>query len=264
MELTARRKFLDDYRTIRHAEGRGSDSAAYYLALPYQDLSGKNTDQWTIRAKSFRHFERAILPRLENREGTPLDILDLGAGNCWMSYRLAVRKHRPIAIDIFADARDGLLASRHYPVRFPVLEAQFDRLPFPGRKFDLAIFNASIHYSLDYRRTLEEVRRCLRPGGRFVIIDSPIYRRPEHGERMRAERHAEFERQYGFRSDALASREYLDQPTLKRLSAELGIAWRAHRVWYGWRWFIRPWKARLQGRRPPSRFCILVGAFTNR
>ena len=67
------------------------------------------------------------------------------------------------------------------------------RFPFANASFDLAIFNASIHYSTDYRRTLTEVRRCLRPGGRLVIIDSPVYRRREHGEKMRAERRRYFE-----------------------------------------------------------------------
>ena len=39
------------------------------------------------------------------------------------------------------------------------------------------------------------------------------------------------------------------------------IQWEIHRVWYGYRWFLRPWKARLSGRRPPSRFWILTGKF---
>jgi SAM-dependent methyltransferase len=261
MEATERTQFLDHYRTIRHAEGRGSEDPAYYLALPYKDLSGNNSEQWRIRGKSFRYFERVILPPLERRAAGPLKILDLGAGNCWMSYRLSLRSHWPVAVDIFSDARDGLLASRNYPPRFPILEAQFDELPFPGHSFDLAIFNASLHYSSDYHRTLRQVRDCLRPQGRLVIMDSPIYKLPEHGERMRAERHAQFERQYGFRSDALGSLEYLDEPLLEELARNLRIQWEIHRVWYGCRWFLRPWKARLSGRRPPSRFWILTGKF---
>jgi SAM-dependent methyltransferase len=264
METIARRRFLDDYRTIRHAEERGSDDPAYYLGLPYEDLTGKNSEQWRIRGRSYRYFEQTILPHFEARVGRPLDILDLGAGNCWMSYRLSLRTHKPVALDIFTDSRDGLLASRHYPEPFPVLEARFDQLPFPKHRFDLAIFNASIHYSYDYHATLREVRRCLRPEGCVVIMDSPVYRLPEHGEMMRAERRARFQRQYGFPSDALQSREYLDEPTLEVLARDLGIAWRIYRVWYGWRWFLRPWKARIRSSRPPSRFMILTGEFTQR
>ncbi len=221
---SVRHRFLEDYRSIRSAEGRGSNDAAYYLALPYRDLTGKNSAQWAIRGRSYRYFERHILSPMERKLGRTLDVLDLGAGNCWMSYRLSLRQHRPVALDIFADAMDGLRAAHHYGQRFPLLEAEFDHLPFRTSSFDLAIFNASIHYSTDYQRTLNELRRILRPGGHCVIIDSPVYRRHEDGERMRAERHDEFERRYGIRSDALSSLEYFDEPTLAALAQQLNIS----------------------------------------
>ena len=261
MTASTRLRFLEDYRTIRSAEGRGSGESAYYRALPYRDLSGKNSAQWAIRGRSYRYFERRVLAPIEREAGRPLDVLDLGAGNCWMSYRLSLRQHRAVALDIFTDAMDGLRAARHYGGRFPLLEAEFDHLPLRAASFDLAIFNASIHYSTDYRRTLNEVRRCLRPAGHLVIIDSPVYQVREHGERMRAERHDEFERRYGFRSDAVPSLEYFDEERLAELAGELKIRWSVHRPWYGWRWWSRPWKARLLGRRPPSRFWILDGVF---
>ena len=257
----ARRQFLEDYRTIRTAEGRGSVDSSYYRALPYRDLSGKNAGQWAIRGKSYRYFESRVLPRIEKTSGRVLDVLDLGAGNCWMSYRLALRNHLPVALDIFSDPLDGLRAAHHFGVEFPRIEAEFDRLPFRNAGFDLAIFNASIHYSTNYQRTLSEVRRCLRPGGHFVIIDSPVYRRQEHGEQMREERHRDFEKRYGFRSDAIPSLEYFSEGTLADLAAELGIHWTIHRPWYGWKWWWRPWDARFRGRRPPSRFWILDGVF---
>jgi SAM-dependent methyltransferase len=258
---SARHRFLEDYRTIRSAEGRGSVDSAYYRALPYQDLSGRNSAQWAIRGKSYRYFERNILYQIERNTRRALDVLDLGAGNCWMSYRLSLRKHKPVALDIFTDAMDGLRAARHYGHRFPLIEAEFDHLPFRSSSFDLAVFNASIHYSTDYRQTLNELRRCLRPSGHFVIIDSPIYQLREHGERMRAERHDEFESRYGFRSDAMPSLEYLDELTITELAEELKIEWDVHRPWYGWKWWWRPWRARLLASRPPSRFWILDGVF---
>lgn len=260
-DTEARQRFLEEYRQIRYAEGRGSEDPAYYRALPYRDITGRNSAMWAMRTATYRYFEDRILAPLEKLTNHPLDILDLGAGNCWMTYRISLRNHNACAADIFVDARDGLLAARHYPQPFPAVAAEFDDLPFRDASFDLVVFNASLHYSTDYEVTLSEARRCLRPDGQLVVLDSPVYRKREHGERMAEERHKQFEKQYGFRSDAVRSIEFLDQPTLRRLSETLGITWTVYRPWYGWGWHLRPVKAWLQRRRPPSRFWILVGKF---
>jgi len=261
MTREMRHRFLADYSHVRHAEGRGSDDPEYFRALPYRDLTGKNSGQWSIRARTWQHFERFVLEEIEKQTRRPLDILDLGAGNGWMSYRLKLREHKPVALDVFSDCKDGLRSTCHYPRRFPCIEAEFDDLPFRDGAFDLAIYNSSIHYSTDYRRTLSEAGRCLRSSGQVVIMDSPVYKRPEQGEKMRAERHELFERRYGFRSDAVPSIEYFDEGALESLARELQIEWRRTRPWYGVGWALRPWKARLLSKRPPSRFFILVGRF---
>ena len=263
MQAATRQRFLDDYIKIRHAEGRGSQDAAYYLALPFRDLTGRLQDQWTIRAKSWRYLEQGVLPSIEKQFARPLRIADLGAGNCWLSHRLALRGHHPVAIDILGDSLDGLAAGRHYQSKtaFPRVNAEFDNLPLASGSLDVAIYNASIHYSTDYRATLSEIRRCLAPSGCFLIVDSPVYRRREHGEAMVRERHQQFQSTYGFASDTLASIEFLDEPAIAELARDLGISWRIYRPWYGWQWAARPWKARWNGKRPPSRFWILRGRF---
>lgn len=257
--------FFHEYLTVRKAEGRGSDSPDYYLALPYDDISGKLSWQWEMRGKSFRYLERRVLPAIERQAGGPLNVLDLGAGVGWLSYRLALRGHQPAAVDLLTDPLDGLAAAQHYfdklPGPFPTFQAEFDRLPFADQQFDLAIFNSSFHYATDYRATLQEVRRCLRWDSRVVIMDTPIYRRQQDGEQMREERHRQFEEQYGFRSDSVPSIEYVDESMLKRLAAGLSIRWEIHRPWYGWAWHSRPLKAWWNKRRTPSRFWILVGAW---
>ena len=250
-----RRQFLADYAKIRSAEGRGSPDSAYYQALPFTDLTGRNSSQWRIRARTFEYFRQRILPP------QPCRILDLGAGNGWLSYRLAQIGHSPVAVDIFADSQDGLAAARNYPLRFPTIEADFNDLPFPAASFDLAIFNSSIHYSGDYQKTIAAACRCLRLHGRVVILDSPVYRRREHGEAMRAERQEWFQHQYGLRSEALGSIEFFDLEMLASLSRELSLTWKIHRPWYGWRWHLRPVKAWLKRHRPPSRFWILEATF---
>jgi SAM-dependent methyltransferase len=259
LEMHARQRFLEEYRQVRYSEGRGSDDPAYYQALPFRDLSGRNSEMWAMRAKTYGYFEKQILAPIERRVARPLDVLDLGAGNGWMSYRLSLRNHRSVALDIFSDARDGLRACRQYAHRIEAIEADFDHLPFAENSFDLAIYNASLHYSRDYLATLSEVRKCLRKAGAVVILDSPIYANREDGERMVAERKETYCKRYGFRSDAMGSVEFLDEVMLQRLSRDLNLRWTIHRPWYGLRWHLRPLKARVQGRRKPSRFWILTG-----
>ena len=249
---SVRSRFIDDYLKIRRAEGRGSDDPAYYLALPYEDLTGRLSEQWAMRARTYRYFEKHVLGP------GPLDVLDLGAGCGWMSYRMSLTGHRPVAVDLLSDSRDGLGAARHYP-HFPKFEAEFDRLPFADGSFDLAVFNASLHYSSDYSKTLAEARRAVRDGGRVVVLETPVYRLREYGEAMRRERHRHFLARYETESDHVGSIEYLDLEMIAKLSRELGIEWRIHKPWYGLAWHTRPLRAWLRGRRPPSRFWILEG-----
>ena len=185
-------------------------------------------------------------------------MLDLGAGIGWLSNRLARQGLYPCALDLNLDPRDGLGAARHYAPGWPALQAEFDRLPLLPGQADIAIYNASLHYSADYRATLAEALRVLRPGGRIAIMDSPIYRHDESGRRMVAERQAAFARDHGTRSDALPSVGYLTWAMLAELGRDLGLHWRVLRPWYGWRWALRPWNARLRGKREPSTFAVLV------
>ena len=214
-----------------------------------------------MRAATYKYFERKILAPLERDAGRPLSILDLGAGVGWLSYRLALRGHEPAAVDLLDDPLDGLGAARHYPQPFPRILAELDRIPLADEQFDLAVFNASFHYATDYRAALREVRRLLGWGGRVVVLDTPVYQSYLHGEQMRAERQAQFERTYGFRSDSILSMEYLDEQMIRDLGKDLNIRWRRHRPWYGLQWHLRPLRAKLARRRPPSRFEILVGSW---
>jgi len=255
-------RFLSEYQIVRAAEGRGSHSADYYLALPYRDLSGHNQDQWTIRSRTYSYIERQILNPIAEGTGSPLLVLDLGAGNAWLSYRLALRRHLPVAVDLSINGRDGLGAAAHYlqslPALFPRFQAELDRLPFADSQFDCAIFGASFHYSEDYGRTLAEAIRCLRPGGTVIIADSPWYEDDESGQQMLRERRAHFIEHYGFPSDGLASLEYLTDKRLAALESQFGISWSIHRPQYGLRWTMRPLVAKLRRRRQPSQFRVYV------
>jgi len=249
-------RFMGDYERIRSAEGRGSESQEFYLGLPYKDISGRNDSQWHIRGRSYDCLIEHVLKMSEPHR----TILDIGAGNCWMSFRLALLGHRPIAVDLLTNEDDGLGAAIHYqdalPEFFPRFQAEITRLPFQSEQFDVVIFNASFHYSEDYEASLREAFRCLRRGGMVIISDTPWYSREESGRKMVAERHAAFLQKYGTASDSIRSLEFLTDERLRVLEEQLSIKWTVFCPRYGLKWAMRPLIARLRGRREPSRFRI--------
>ena len=110
-------RFIADYERIRTSEGRGSESEAFYLALPYRDTTARDRDQWRMRARSYDYIVRRLLAGSR--------VLDLGAGNGWMSFRLALAGYQPAAVDLLTNDRDGLGAARHYRTRLPNLFPRF-------------------------------------------------------------------------------------------------------------------------------------------
>lgn len=254
-------QFIREYQQVRAAEGRGSQDAAYYLALPFRDVSRRNQQQWSIRARTFQYLQNNIFYPMEAEKPT-LDVLDLGAGNGWLDYRLALRGHRSVAVDLLMNCFDGLGAASHYLERlstlFPRFQAEFARLPFADAQFDCAIFNAAFHYAENYEVTMAEVIRCVRPGGWIVIADSPWYPNEEDGQQMLEERRQAFVRRYGFSSDSIQSMEYLTDARLQTLAQRFGIDWQVHRPYYGIRWSLRPVIARWKKKRRPSEFRLYV------
>lgn len=250
--------FLSRYATVRGEEGWGSEDPAYYRELPFRDLSGLHPEIWRIRAVTYRVFLRRVVRPLADRMGGSVPrVLDVGAGNGWLSYRLGQKGHRCAAVDLMIDGRDGLGAGRFYPEKLFRVQASFDELPWADGVFDLVVFNGAFHYSKDYATTLREALRLLRPGGQIVIMDTPIYKRRASGEQMLKEREASLRERYGF-TEQDRNEGYLTGERLDRLGDELKLDWRVLRPFYGLRWMLLPWKARLLGQRELMRFHLLV------
>jgi SAM-dependent methyltransferase len=256
-------QFAREYRTVRRAEGWGSHEGAYYRALPFKDLTGRFPTIWRIRARSYQTFVQRVLEPLEVSEGSDqrrsLKILDIGAGSGWLAYRLALRGHDVIAVDLLDDPLDGLGALKHYEARLAAVLAEYDRLPLACARIDLAVFNASLHYSTDYAATLRETLRVLRQHGTLVILDSPTYHDPTSGARMVQERERHFMATYGFASDALPSEHFLTPARLQGLAAELGLEWPVHTPARDWRTALGRAMGGLRARREPARFPVIVG-----
>jgi len=219
MNVTA---FVRDYTKIRRAEGRGSDNPEFYRNLPDCPDEHPLAWQWRTHRRTFACFRDRALPGL----ALGSEIVDVGA-------------------------------ARHFAPSWPRLQTEFDDLPLDDVCVDAVVFNASLHYSTDYARTLREALRLLRPGGSIVILETPVHDHESSGRRMMEERHAAFQARYGTRSDSVASIEYLTWERLRALEPELNITWNVIYPGYGVGWALRPWIAKWQRKREPSRFPIL-------
>lgn len=249
------RRFLEEYRTVREHEQRVDVDRVTYRALPFEDLTGRHRFEWRIRARSYRCLLHRVVAPLAAARGC-LAVADLGAGNGWMSRRLALEGHSVAAVDILTDDGDGLGARCLSEVAFDAVQAEFDRLPLADESVDLVVYNGSLHYSTDYAETLREALRVLRPGGVAAALDTPFYVNPDSGRQMLEERRRCFFERHGFSSDSIPCRGFVTFDDLDALGESFGLDWRMHRPFYGLRWALRPLWATVRRQREPATFLV--------
>lgn len=142
------------------------------------------SEAWPVRQALYRtywRFERRIAPGLRSSQyafaerlaaemaGAPA-WLDVGCGRRpfpdWMPDQertVVARARHAVGIDLdLASLRDH----QSYPHK---LLATADALPFPSETFDLASANMVVEHLPNPAATLSEIRRVLKPGGRFVF-----------------------------------------------------------------------------------------------
>jgi SAM-dependent methyltransferase len=248
--------FAREYARHRANEGRGYRDEML-LRLPYIK-TGPHAAQWAVRARTFEAFMAEVLRPQARLSRTPLTVLDLGAGNGWLSYRIAQEGHRVFALDLRDDDVDGLGAAEPFLLRAPSMRrivGPFEEVPLASGSIDLAVFNASLHYATDLDTVLGEASRVTRPGGQIIIMDSPFYQRVADGLKMVAEKREQFRAE----ADVLMALPFVEFLTCERLrGASPALQWTRHRVRYPLAYELRPLVAVIKGRRRPSRFDLWV------
>jgi ubiquinone/menaquinone biosynthesis C-methylase UbiE len=160
---------LESYRTAAH-EDRAQQVRARYDALDASNVYA------TSRDFNLRELEIGFIR--EHAAGP--DILDIGCGNGYTLISLArTMEGNLVGLDFSPNMIDG---ARTLTERFkadvltrPVFEtADVRRLPYPDGSFDTVISERLI-FNLpsraDQEATIREVRRVLRPGGRYLMVE---------------------------------------------------------------------------------------------
>jgi SAM-dependent methyltransferase len=257
--LSPERRFFAEYGAHRAAEGRALDATSLH-ALPYLS-TGPFARQWAVRARTYDAFVARVLTPASLQQRGALRVLDLGAGNGWLSWRAALAGHASVALDIRDDDIDGLRGGDDYVAdanaSFDRIAGSFEALPLDDHSVDVVVYNASLHYALDLVATLREAKRVVRPRGHIAILDSPFYAREAHGEAMLAEKRRDATARFGERAATLMSLPFIEYLTRERLAAAsegLELDWHRYRVRYPLWYEMRPLIARLRRQRRPSRF----------
>ncbi len=244
--LERARPFLAQYRSVRRADGHVMRSAEEYRALPSVSPTAANVDEWRIRQQSLDTLLHAFSTARRSAR-----VLDLGAGNGWLSQRLTVLGHAAVAVDLNDDGEDGLGAAAASRVAFPRVQAAFEQLPFEAGQFDVVVFNASLHYADDPGAVLTGSRRMLANGGALVVMDSPTFVLARDGERMVEEQLAAMRTRVGVSSPVSCGRGFLTLDELRCAAVVFGMAATFTRSSGPWLWRLRrAWSGLRLGRQP--------------
>lgn len=103
----------------------------------------------------------------------PLDVIDIGCGEGYLTIEAARWARRVVGVDrspaVLARARQ--LAERRRVTNITWKRGEIERVPAADASFDVALLSQTLHHAADPGRAVHEAARVLRPGGRVLILD---------------------------------------------------------------------------------------------
>ena len=113
-----------------------------------------------------------------------LTVGDLGCGTGQLAETVAPYVRRVIAVDgsteMLEAARTRLSDLRNVDIR----RGELETLPLEDRELDAALLSLVLHYSPEPVRTLTEVARVCRPGGKILLVDMLPHHHDEYQQQM--------------------------------------------------------------------------------
>ena len=139
------------------------------MAAGYQAKHGERLTE-TARAWGVWRLPESEIRALGDVEGR--DVLELGCGAAQWSLALAEDGARAVGVDL---SGEQLRHAREAGDGLPLAQGSAEELPFQDGVFDLVFCDHGAMGFADPHRTVPEVARVLRPGGRFAFaIASPF------------------------------------------------------------------------------------------
>lgn len=116
---------------------------------------------WAAWARALAH----LLP--------PVDVVDIGCGEGYLTIEVARWAKRVIAIDRSTTvlSRARALAARRRASNIAFKRGELERLPLENASVDLALLCQALHHAGDPTLALSEAVRVLRPGGKVLVLD---------------------------------------------------------------------------------------------
>lgn len=162
------------YIQLREKEGRVYPDEEV-AQLPLVSPTHAHYNEWLMRKASSQRLIRWL-----KKKKKPLDILEIGCGNGWLSRQLAtIPSSMVIGTDInFSEVQQaarvfGEIPNLHFIYTYAELGV------FKEKRFDIVIFAAAIQYFESVPETIKKALKWLKEGGEIHILDSPFYSLPE-------------------------------------------------------------------------------------
>lgn len=123
---------------------------------------------------------RKLLGKVSNYDdifSSSSSIIELGGGSCWASY--IVKKVFPNSSVVGTDIAEAAINS--HQLWEPIINCKIDdaractsyEIPFPDESFDLVFSFESAHHFGKHKKTLEEIKRILKPNGVALYLNEP-------------------------------------------------------------------------------------------
>lgn len=152
-----------DRAALRHLLRKRRDTARAY----FDELAGRFGRDY-VPGRSWKALAEALIKVLNYRV-----VADLGAGEGTLAQLLAPHAEQVIAVDLSPKmvefgselARGNGLQNLEYRL------GDIEDPPIAAGTLDLAILSQALHHAEHPQRAIDAAFRCLRPGGRLIVLD---------------------------------------------------------------------------------------------